>query len=231
MKKLLYLFLMLFPFFSMHGEIKAVVFDYGNVIMRFKNGRSPALTFICDTFGVIREEVITELKKNYLQSLMAGLQDEEEYWKTFAANLNVSYPDNWIERWQQFHIQEIEINTELLSVISELKVQGYQVGLLSNQTPSISQAYRNGKFFDIFDPQIISDEVKAAKPDLEIYHILLQEIGLKGDEILFIDDKKENLITAQKLDIQTIHYDYNHHTIEDFLANLEEHGINSKMAF
>jgi len=231
MKKLLWVFLMLFPFFSMQGEIKAVVFDYGNVIMRFKNGRSPTLKFISDVFDASQEDILREIKKDYLQSLMAGNQDEEIFWQTFAVNLNVPYPENWIERWQQFHMQEIEINTELLSVISELKAQGYQVGLLSNQVSSISKAYRNSNHLDPFDPVILSCEVKAAKPDPEIYHILLQEMGLKGEEILFVDDKEENLIAAQKLGIQTIHYNYNHHTIEDFLANLEEHGINSKIAF
>ncbi|MGE0831595.1 MAG: HAD family hydrolase [Simkaniaceae bacterium] len=225
MKKLLGLFLALFPFFQMQGEIKALIFDYGNVLMRFKSGKSPSLKFICDTFGSSGEEVLREIKKDFQESLVAGGCEEEKYWQTFAANLNVSYPENWVERWQTFHLEQIEFNEELFTLIDTLKAQGYTVGLLSNQVASLSEVYQKSHRLDPFDPLILSWEVKVAKPDLAIYHILLKEIDLKPEEILFIDDKEENLQAARALDIQTIYYDYNIHEFDTLLTLLKEYEI------
>ena len=190
--------------------------------MRFKEGKSPTIRFISESLGISCDEVLSELKKSYYESVGSGKQDEEEYWKQFAAQLNASYPENWMSHWKNFHMSAIEINDELFEVIVELKKMGYQVGLLSNQISSLSEVYRREGYYDFFDPLVLSYEVKVSKPHVEIYHILLSEIALESNEILFIDDKEENLETAQKLGIQTIHYDFNKHSMEELMMQFKE---------
>jgi len=225
MKRFLAVILVFFPLFTLQSEIKAVVFDFGNVLMRFKEGKSPTLQFMSETLGCSYGAVLTEIKNDYFESLVSGHQDEEEYWQEFAAHLNVPYPEKWVTKWQNFHMSAIEMNHELFEVIVELKKKGYQVGLLSNQVASLSEVYQREGYYDLFDPLILSYEVKVSKPDAGIYHVLLSEIVLQPDEILFIDDKEENLKVARELGIQTIHYDYNKYSIEAFLKHLQEHQI------
>lgn len=223
MKKFIFCLFALFYLGILQGEIKAVVFDYGGVLMHFKNGYPTQ--FISDSFGASFEEVRSELKKSFHRSLTTGAQNEEEYWQNFATKLQVSCPKNWIQMLQHYYHDETEYNSELLKVCASLRSEGYLVGILSNQIASLAKTFHEDHRFDSFDPVIISCEVKAAKPDPAIYMILLKKISLKPEEILFIDDKKENLRVAERLGIQTIHYKYGDHTIEEFISRLKVHGV------
>lgn len=225
MKKLVLLVLAFLPFFSIQGEIKAVVFDFGNVFMRFKEGKSPTIRFISESLGSTPDAVLTELKKSYYASVGSGKQNEEEYWKEFAAHLNVPYPENWLLEWKTFHMNAIEINHELFQEIANLKMRGFQVGLLSNQVSSLPEVYKAEGYYDCFDPLILSCEAKASKPQPQIYHLLIKEIALHPEEILFVDDKEENLEVAQELGIQTIQYDFNKDSMEDLMSQLEFHFL------
>jgi putative hydrolase of the HAD superfamily len=60
-------------------------------------------------------------------------------------------------------------------------------------------------FSSLFDKAYYSNEVGFRKPEKELYEILLQETAIRPQEMLFIDDKLENLVPAEKLGIQTFH--------------------------
>lgn len=54
-----------------------------------------------------------------------------------------------------------------------------------------------------FDRVYFSHVMKQRKPETEIYQTVLEENGLRPEEVLFLDDKPENLRGAEKLKIQT----------------------------
>ena len=56
------------------------------------------------------------------------------------------------------------------------------------------------------DRIFISSELGMAKPDPAIYRHLAREINLAPHEILFVDDFIENIESAAKLGIHTIHF-------------------------
>jgi len=56
-----------------------------------------------------------------------------------------------------------------------------------------------------FHKVYFSHNMKLRKPDAEIYRAVLDDSGLKPEEVLFLDDKPENLRGAEKLKIQTFH--------------------------
>jgi len=60
--------------------------------------------------------------------------------------------------------------------------------------------------WDMFDGIVISSRIKKVKPDIEIYEHLLGEYNLDASETVFIDDTKENLVAANSIGIQTIHF-------------------------
>ena len=49
-----------------------------------------------------------------------------------------------------------------------------------------------------------SYEYKKIKPDPEIFHILLKKYNLLASECLFLDDRKDNVVTASNLGFETI---------------------------
>jgi glucose-1-phosphatase len=90
-----------------------------------------------------------------------------------------------------------DIFTEVSPMIafhSELRRRGLKTYIFSNTNDlAIEHIRRNFPFFENFDGYIFSCEVKAMKPDALIYRALEQMTGRRCDEIIYIDDRIENV--------------------------------------
>lgn len=104
--------------------------------------------------------------------------------------------------------------------VQELKAAGYQVLLLSNFGDTLFNRV-DFQFLPYVDGGIISYRVKCIKPDPQIYHILMKEYELTGEEILFLDDNSANIKAARAEGWNTI-WSPDHKTA---LEGLESYGI------
>lgn len=57
-----------------------------------------------------------------------------------------------------------------------------------------------------FDEYVLSYQVGCMKPDHRIYRVALQKAQAPADQCVFIDDRLENIETAEELGIQAVHY-------------------------
>jgi glucose-1-phosphatase len=129
---------------------------------------SPAL--IQFETGLITRQAFFEQVRN-----VAGfLGDIEEFGKMFA-----------------------DIFTEISPMIAlhaKLRRRAFKTYIFSNTNDlAIEHIRRNFPFFQNFDGYILSYEVQAMKPDAPIYQALEQMVGKHGDEIIYIDDRAENI--------------------------------------
>jgi len=102
------------------------------------------------------------------------------------------------------------IPVERLHAIEELRRRGFMTYLLSNTNAIMWKRYILPEFkkdgHDInhyFDGIITSFEVKAYKPEREIFHAAIDQLGIKADETLFFDDSQANLDGALPLGFKT----------------------------
>ena len=90
-----------------------------------------------------------------------------------------------------------DIFTEIAPMIelhAELRRRGVPTYILSNTNDlAIEHIRRNFPFFKNFDGYILSYEVKALKPHAPIYHAFERMTGKRGAEIIYIDDRAENI--------------------------------------
>jgi 2-haloacid dehalogenase len=77
-------------------------------------------------------------------------------------------------------------------------------------------------FLDGFDDIIVSADVRLVKPDAAIFQMLIERQRLDPARALFIDDSDKNIATAQRLGLQTHHF--NERT-SDLLAELTSFGL------
>jgi len=98
-----------------------------------------------------------------------------------------------------------------IPMLRKLK-DNYELALLSNTgIDGASFIEENKSLKKLFDIIVLSYKVGCAKPDKKIYSICLNKLGLAPDQCLFIDNKKENVIAAKKIGINSILYtDYRH---------------------
>ena len=104
-----------------------------------------------------------------------------------------------------------DVPVERLHYLLELK-KHYHVCLLSNTNPSMMSFTRSSKFSSdgkpisfYFDTLFCSYEMKAYKPDSEIFIKALDTDKMIADETLFLDDSMKNIVAAQRLGIQTLY--------------------------
>lgn len=104
-----------------------------------------------------------------------------------------------------------DVPVERLHYLLELK-KHYHVCLLSNTNPFMMSFTRSSKFSSdgkpisfYFDTLFCSYEMKAYKPDSEIFIKVLDTDKMIADETLFLDDSMKNIVAAQRLGLQTLY--------------------------
>lgn len=189
----------------MNREIKAIIFDFGNVLLDW-NPRYVYQRFFPDDSDAM-ERFLREV--NFMDWNL--LQDKGRPFAEGVAILARQFP-HYLHLIQAYHDHWIEsvggAIAGTVSILIQLKQAGYKVYGLSNWSaetfPHVRQKH---DFFDLLDDMVISGEVGHLKPDSEIFQILLQRIGRRAQECLFIDDALANIQQAQRMGFVTVHFE------------------------
>jgi 2-haloacid dehalogenase len=188
----------------MTSHIKAIVFDFGNVLLEWNPRRVYRRYFPDDPEGMERffKEVNFadwNLQQDKGRPFAEGVAVLSEKFPHYA-QLIQAYHDNWIDSIGAAYSGTIDI-------LKQLKQAGHLLYGLSNwSAETFPFAREKYDFFDLFDDFVISGEVGHVKPDPEIFQILLARIGRPAHECLFIDDALTNINQAQKIGFETIHF-------------------------
>jgi 2-haloacid dehalogenase len=106
------------------------------------------------------------------------------------------------ERWHEMLAGPIHDTVEILHA---LKAAGHRLHGLSNWSvekfPMVRSAH---SFFEQFETITLSGEVKLIKPDPAIFTLMLERIGARAEECVFIDDTQPNIDAARALGFVTI---------------------------
>ena len=180
--------------------IKSIVFDWGGVI-------SPAgtpdevVTSLSELLSVSENEARAGFS-NHAEKFKRGLLSEEDFWKNIEKEFNVKIEDSNRSIWTD--VEYFKPDVKINSFVDELKNLGYNVSILSNTFPPTAESIRHTGWYDKFDTDILSSEIKMAKPDTEIYDFLLNETKFKPEECVFIDDQERCLAPARKMGMTTV---------------------------
>ena len=193
------------------ASYKAIVFDMGGVLI--KTVDRSFRTALASQFGMTYEQLESLVyASDSANQAMVGEISENEHFINVLDQLG--NPEFGIRNFQEAFWGGDDIDNELVSLISILKQQ-FKLGLLSNAMDStrfwLTEKYNLLRFFDV---SIFSGEVKMAKPGFEIYQLILDQLEVKAQESIFIDDFIENIEAANHLGITTIHYQTTRQTIK-----------------
>ncbi|MGG7177381.1 HAD-IA family hydrolase [Clostridium paraputrificum] len=76
--------------------------------------------------------------------------------------------------------------------------------MLSDSWPLLREVYKKYKLDKYFVSMIISSELGISKPNKEMYKEELRKLGLKEDEVIFIDDNPKNCDGSNMSGIESI---------------------------
>jgi len=112
----------------------------------------------------------------------------------------------------------------MIEIHRQMRAQGTPTFILSNTNDiAIGHIRRRFPFFANFDGYVFSYEHGCLKPDPKLYEVLEGLARAKGPEILFLDDKEENLVTGAARGWHVIH----HQSTEATLVTLRRMNLGS----
>lgn len=83
--------------------------------------------------------------------------------------------------------------------------ENYKLGIINNGTAITIPYFKKENNFDEFFPTFInSSEISIEKPDSRIYLLALEQMNLKSEECIFIDDTMENILGAEKIGMKGV---------------------------
>ncbi len=110
----------------------------------------------------------------------------------------------------------------MIELHAALRQAGYRTYIFSNTNDlAIEHVRQDFPFFQNFDGHILSYEVKAMKPQPAIYEAMEHMCGNKGDDLIYIDDRPENIAAGAARGWRTIL----HESPEKTRAALLDYGI------
>ena len=187
--------------------IKAIVFDMGGVIVRLDMDTCIANFKELAGFEDIEEYLDRFHQKGFISDLEEGKTQPEEFYREC---LKHSRPGTTLETVHYCFCSLLDgLEEDSLELIRSLRGR-YDLYVLSNNNP-ISRGYFRDMMkasgldtAEVFRKEFYSYEQKMLKPSREIYQRVIGEVGTKPEEILFIDDARDNIEAAQALGIKTL---------------------------
>ena len=96
---------------------------------------------------------------------------------------------------------------QLVERVGQLKQAGYITAIITNNVKEFSEGWRSLLPVDeLFDWVVDSCEEGVRKPGVEIFNIALSRLGnISAAQTVFLDDFEENIKTASRLGMNTVH--------------------------
>ncbi len=180
--------------------IKVIGFDLGGVyltdcwskIVREK---------ISEKFNISKEK-LEEKNIEFEQDITEGKISEADFLKNL-----INDDEKTIEGVKQL-IRSLNkaIFPEILELMKKLK-QNYKLVLVNNEGKEWND-FRVKRFdlYEVFDEILTSCIIKDSKPKISYFEKVLKKLNLDSQQVLFIDDKLENVESARKIGIMSIHF-------------------------
>lgn len=181
--------------------IKAVVFDLGKVLVDFDY--TIAARNIARHCKFTAEEIFSYMVRSPLiVDYETGLVSSQEFFESVS---RVAGYDGKFEEFGAFFGDIFSPMEPMIELHAALRRRGFATYVFSNTNElAILHIRRNFPFFANFDGYIFSYEHRSMKPDARLYEVVERQTGRRGAELLYVDDRPENIAAGSARGWQTI---------------------------
>jgi putative hydrolase of the HAD superfamily len=181
-----------------------VMFDYGGVVSHTPTQQD--LTVLAGVAGASVPD-FTERYWNWRRAYDLAELDAPGYWQQVGSGLGRHYSDAEISELNRLdRASWLRLQAGTVALIKDLAAAGLPLALLSNAPGVLAHAIGRLPIASHFGHLIFSCELKLAKPDPECYERALATLGASAEEVIFIDDRSENVTAAAALGLQAVHF-------------------------
>lgn len=183
--------------------MKLVVFDLGNVLI--DNHFDHFYGMMSESCGCSVKQLRDELDGEIMIRLETGKISMDDYLAHCRQKFKLDWEKNsWTERYRSTY----SVNLEGNKIRNHLLSQKVPVAILSNLAEYHMYAVQKGC------PEVLrgnirnfySYEIGLHKPDIRIYEFVCSELKMKPSDLLFLDDRIENVQGAQQVGMKAIQF-------------------------
>lgn len=173
--------------------VRAVVFDIGNVLIEWNPER-----MYDRVIGAARREALFAAVDLHGMNVRV---DAGANWAEEVRALAAAHPDHagdimlWHDRWIEMASPVIPRSVRLMEALQRKGVPVFALTNFGVQT--FDYAVTQYPFLGRFDRAFVSGVLRASKPEARIYEIVEEESGLRGEALIFADDRPENIAAAE----------------------------------
>lgn len=181
--------------------IKNIIFDIGNVILNFNLDEIlPKFTKNIEEQKFILDNIINSPEWLGYALIDTGYINKEDAIEIVKDRTNHINDKIISDFWNNYNDYAL-VNDDVIKLIRKLKQNNYKIYLLSNINHYTHDYIKKSSLLDIVDGFVFSYIEHKIKPFNSIYNTMINRYNLNPNESLFIDDKEENVNTANRLGI------------------------------
>jgi epoxide hydrolase-like predicted phosphatase len=190
--------------------IKVIAFDYAGVV----SPKGPIIQWMKKHLPENHEKV--HLFKEHAHKWDKGEIGLNDYYQIASLITGVNADSIW-----ETFFEETFLHSDVVELINKLK-KNYKIFLFSNYCGELLwKLLKKHQVSNLFDEVIISSEHKLEKPDPKLFAILKNISGVNKNEIIFIDDQKENVDGSNNFGIKAIQF----LSAEQLIKDLKTEGV------
>lgn len=185
-------------------ELLTVVFDLGNVVLRWDPPNLYRQIFNQDN------EKVDYFLTHICSTEWNLEQDRGRSWEEATEVLIRQFPEwekeirAYYERWYDMLLGPIEENAH---IVDELAARNHPIYSITNfSAHALHDCQKKWDFLNRFLGIVISSDEQLLKPDPAIFNVFFDRYDQKPEQCVFIDDSLVNIESAQELGMKTVHF-------------------------
>ncbi|SEJ61948.1 putative hydrolase of the HAD superfamily [Deinococcus reticulitermitis] len=196
------------------APLKAVLFDRDDTLAYTDPAvYREAAQWVAARYGVGAQEAGRVLAGLWQEQADAwwdlrSLSDEEAFWERYGTELSTRLglgPDAAPELLGAFPYERyMKPVAGTREVLEELRGRGLKIGVLSNTLPSIDRTLEAVGLSDLVDVALATCTLGVHKPEPRAFTLAAEALGVEPEEVLFVDDRPENVEAARALGMRSV---------------------------
>ena len=204
--------------------LRAVVFDYGMVLTGKQDPGAHAAMLRITGLANDRFEAMYWADRDAFD---AGRLGGRAFWEKLVSEAGKHPHPAMIDDLVNLDVRMWTTeNPEMFAWQMKLKQRGLKTAIVSNMGDTIHQYMeRELPWLSRFDVLVWSYQLRITKPDRAIYEYVLEKLGTRADETLFVDDRKVNVDAAVAMGMKGVVFT----NVERLRAELKAKGLDREI--
>jgi putative hydrolase of the HAD superfamily len=178
-------------------KFEAVIFDlFGTLVDDFGSSIGEMNTELAATLGITPEPFIRVWGQTAQMRIIGDFQTVEDNIEYVCRVMDVRASGEQVSKAVEIRMkyirQALRPRPNAVDTLTQLKKEGYKIGLISNASIEIAILWHETAFAGLVDSPVFSSRERLKKPDVRIYNLAYERLGVTPGSCLYIGDGEDH---------------------------------------